>query len=184
MITHRPVMGSFLNSGKIPPRTKNDKIWKSDSTRKRGFILLFPATLKNQEEHARFRSWGKCAFVQADHGMPPGWRLNRQDIETEWSAPGTVFSEELPCNARKMPPLIVSDRVFGRAELASRSRSRLYLDKRDRRAIVSHQVDFALHPAIGKVSRDHHVSLTPQIPIRIRLAANARSARSLLRCLP
>ena len=101
--------------------------------------------------------------------MLPGRRLNRQDIETERSVSGAVFAEKLPCDARKMPLLLMSDRIFWRAELASRSRSRLYLDKRDRRAIVSYQVDFALHTAIGEVFERSS---------RIRAAADTNTHKS------
>jgi hypothetical protein len=40
-----------------------------------------------------------------------------------------------------MQLLLSRDRFLGRAELASRHRSRLHLDKRDRPAVVSHQID-------------------------------------------
>ena len=109
--------------------------------------------------------------------MLPGRRLNRQDIESERGVPSAVFAQKLPRNSRKMPLLLSRDRFLGRAELASRRRSRLHLDKRDRPAVVSHQIDFALHSSIGEISGDHYVSLPPQIPIRIRLAANSRSPR-------
>jgi len=111
--------------------------------------------------------------------MLPRRRLNRQDIESEGSVPGAVFTQKLPRNSRKMPLLLSRDRFLGRAELASRCCSRLHLDERDRSAIVSHQIDFALHPATSEVSRDHYISLPPQIPIRIRLAANSSSPRPL-----
>src|SRR6266852_3376650 len=184
MITHRPVMGSFLNSGNASSWAKKQLSWKSDSTRNSGFILLFPARLQTQGGNVRFQSSSKGTFVQAHHGMLPGRRLNRQDIESERRASGAVFAEELPCDSRKMPLLLEGDRFFGGAELASHRGSRLHLDKRDRLAVVSHQVDFALHPAISKVSRDHHVSLAPQIPIRVRLATNSGSTRPLLRRFP
>jgi len=141
-----------------------------------------PARLSTHEEHVGFQSRSKGVFVQSNHGTLPRRRFNRQDIESEGSFSGAIFAEELPRDARKMTLFLVSDRFFGRAKLASRRRPGLHLDKRDRRAIVSHQVDFSLHSAIRKISRNHHVSVTPQIPIRIRFAANTRAPRPLLCC--
>ena len=114
--------------------------------------------------------------------MLPRRRFDRQDIESEWSFSDAIFAEELPRDARKMTLFLVGDCFLGRAKLASRRRPGLHLDKRDRRAIVSHQVDFSLHSAIRKISRDHHVSVAPQIPICIRFAANTRAPRPLLCC--
>ena len=59
-------------------------------------------------------------------------------------------------------------------------RSRFHFDKRNGRAVISDQINFAFHAAIGEVSRDHHVSVPPKIPVRVRLAANAGSARPVL----
>jgi hypothetical protein len=68
---------------------------------------------------------------------------------------------------------------LGGTKRASRRCPRFHLDKRERRAVISNQIDFALHSAIGEVSRDHDVSIPPKIPIGVRLAANAGSARAL-----
>jgi hypothetical protein len=126
------------------------------------------------------QSRSKGAFVQANYGMLPRRRFNCQNIESEWGSSGAIFAEELPRDARKVTLFFAGDGFLGRAELASRRRSGLHFDKGDRPAVVSHQIDFALQSAKSKISPDHHVSVAPQIPIRIRFAANSRAPRPLL----
>jgi hypothetical protein len=106
--------------------------------------------------------------------MPTGRRLNCQDIESERSVSRTVFAKGLPCDSREMPLFLAGDRLFGRAKLASRRRPRLDFDKRHGRAIISYEVDFALHSAKGEVAiithpgrrRYQYAYVSPRTPVR------------------
>ena len=61
---------------------------------------------------------------------------------------------------------------------SSRGRgSRLHFDERDRLAVVSDQIDFAFHSAIGEISRDHDVTVPAEIPIGVGFAAHAGAPR-------
>ena len=125
----------------------------------------------------------KSAFVQTNDWPLAGRGFNGQDVKPERGIAGAVFAKELPGHSRKMLLFLASDGFFGGAKRAVRCCSRFHLDKRDRRAVVSNQIDFAFHPAIGEVSRDHDVSVPAEIPVRVRLSANAGSARPLLGCI-
>src|ERR1700731_417377 len=118
--------------------------------------------------------------MQTDNWTPAGWGFNRKDVKTERGVAGSVFAEKLPGHARKMLLLLVSDGFFGRAKRAVRRGPRFHLDKRDGRTVISDQIDLAFHAAVGEVSRDHDVSVPPKVPVSVRLAANAGSARTLL----
>src|SRR5580700_7935644 len=65
------------------------------------------------------------------------------------------------------------DGFFGGAKLAVGRGTRFHFDKGDGLTVISHQINFAFHPPINEVSRDHDVSGTAEIPIGVRLATNA-----------
>src|SRR6267378_2873335 len=81
-----------------------------------------------------------------------------------------------------MPLFILGDGVFGRTNIITLRSPRLHLDKCQGGAIVSDQIDFAFHAPRSKVSRDHNVAVSPEIPIGVRLAANAGAPCLVPRC--
>jgi hypothetical protein len=104
-----------------------------------------------------------------------------KDIKTERGLSRAVFEQELPRHSGEMSLLVLSDGVLGRTHIVARRSPRLHLDECKRGAIVSNQVDFAFDAAGGKVSRDHDVTVSAEIPVCVRLTANS-GAPGLVSC--
>jgi hypothetical protein len=115
--------------------------------------------------------------MQANRGPLPGRRFNRQNIEPVRHASRAVFPDKLARHVRKVPLFPGSNGILGRSKFVTRRGPGLHFDKRERLPVIPNQINFSLHAALAEVSRNHHVPIFSQIPVRVRLAANAGAPR-------
>src|SRR5579863_5141549 len=98
MITHRPVMGSFLNSGKRSSSFRGLRLssYHRNVAKKRYFKHSLPAVSRETTEELAFLLRRKSSLVQADYGTLAGAGFDRQNIESERGGARLVVAEELP----------------------------------------------------------------------------------------
>lgn len=108
--------------------------------------------------------------------------VNGEDVESERTLGNVALSKEVLRGANEDVLLSFRDAQFRkRGERIVADGTRADFDKRERRAVVTDEVEFTFRSARHKVSRDEDVALAAKIPVRVCLAANAGSASNLLR---
>src|SRR5579871_843176 len=98
MMTHLPVMGSFLSSGKHSscPRT---------STYEHNIGIMRERLILRRVAARCFLDCGpillgrKRSLVEPHDGAPAGAGIDGENIESKWSAAGFIFAQELPRDA-------------------------------------------------------------------------------------
>lgn len=105
------------------------------------------------------------------------------NVESPRSACGAAFSEKPTSHALHMPAFIRGNGFLGQAWARFRAGTSFHFDECEHRAIIADQVYFSLSFRSAIIARHHDVPVAAQVPIGVRLAANARAAGLLFRGL-
>ena len=116
-------------------------------------------------------------FVQTNVRRAPRAAFNGYNIETPGNSGSSALGQKSPGHALDVKTLIRRHRFFRLTGMLIRAAARFHFDKREHRAIVTDQINFRLVPWHTIVPRHKHVSVAPQVPIRIRLAVDSMAPR-------
>lgn len=106
--------------------------------------------------------------------------VNSEDIESERTLGNVALSEEVLSGANEDVLLPLGDAQFRKGgERVFADGTRADFDERERRAVVSYEIEFAFRSARHKISRDEDVAMAAKVPVSVSFATNARSAGNL-----
>src|SRR5579862_5362126 len=126
----------------------------------------------------------ESTFMQAKDWALAMTSLNREDVKAvrdgRLDAPG---AQKMPRDADQVAALLEIHRIFRPRGIApGRGSARLHLDECQHIAVVSDEIELALQVWRSEILRDDRVTVPPQIPVSVSLAANAgRASLSLAR---
>src|SRR5690349_14139947 len=94
--------------------------------------------------------------------------VNGEDVETERTLGNVALSKEVLRGANEDVLLSFGDAQFRkRGERIVADGARADFDKRQRRAVVTDEIEFTFRSARHKVSRDEDVALAAKIPVSV-----------------
>lgn len=106
--------------------------------------------------------------------------IDSEDVESERTLGNVALSEEVLSGANEDVLLSFADaQLRKRGERIVADSARTDFDERERRAVVSYEIEFAFRSARHKISRDEDVAMAAKVPVSVRFATNARSAGNL-----